>query len=125
MITIFLLGIYNGLFIAWKQNSGSLELKISKLWHLLGRVIILFLFLDIYLKDVYFGLGWVFLFCVFNLSWTVYNLTINLVRRYFGAGIPIFHIGNGGFDGWLKSIMPVQVIWGIGLLLIIANIILL
>jgi len=123
MISIILLAVFNGFIIAWKQNIGAKELRISKMWHLLGRIMIVFIFVDILLKDFYLSIGWVLLLCIFNLSWTVWNFTINLTRRLLGTDISIFHIGDGGFDGWLKSKLPVYAIWLIGFLLIAINLI--
>ena len=122
MITIFLLAIYNGLFISWKQMPEK-EAKLSKYWHQFRFVLMAGIAADIYFKEFYLALGWfVILLCLFNLSWTVWNFTINVVRKMCGRDIHIFHIGEGGFDGWLKSKVPIFFIWLIGLISIIFNI---
>jgi len=124
MITIFLLSIFNGLVISWQQNTSGLAAKWSKYWHLLGRVLILSIVLDcIFYWTIYQHIGfWAYCLSIFNLSWTIWNFMINLTRKLCGSDISLFHIGNGGFDGWIKENIGIKAVWIIGLALILINI---
>ena len=124
MISIILLAVYNGLFISWQQNTNNLADKWSKYWHFLGRVLILSIAFEIiFLHHFYLGFGLIAgILTLFNLSWTIWNLVINITRKLCGADIPLLHIGNGGFNGWLKKRLGVLMVWIIGICFIILNI---
>jgi len=126
MISIFLFSIWNGLSILWQQNIDGKEELWSKRWHLVGRLCILAIVIDLLLfQNIISNIGlFKYLFIVFNLSWTVYNFIINIVRKWGGTPISIFHIGSGGFDGALRKYLSVAQIWVLGLVLILISFIL-
>ncbi len=123
MITIFLLGIYNGLFIAWGQKIKKKEKTWSKYWHGVGRLLILSIFFDGFLfESIVEVIGiLMYSFICLNLAWTIFNFNINLVRKLCGTPIGIFHLGSTGFDKWMISIFGLIGTWLIGFGLIVVN----
>lgn len=126
MISIFLLGIYNGFFIAWAQKIKNKELKWSKYWHVLGRFIILFIMIDSYIfEPVINSIGLLtYCFICLNLSWTIFNLNVNIIRKICGTKIGLFHLSENGVDALIVKKIGLRNVWLSGLALIIINIIL-
>lgn len=125
-ITIF--AIFNGLVISWAHSSGKERLFLSKLWHILGRVLIgvIALWEWYNLKDLSLLTGIVFALTTFNVSWTIWDLTINLVRSKIGLEpIKILHTDTNGINAFIVGVIHNTGFWVLRLLLIIANIILL
>ena len=124
MITIILFAIYNGLFISWEQNTVGKRKKWNTYWHFLGTVIRIMIFIEgIFLMPIYWELGTVLLgWTVLNLSFTVWNFTINLTRKLCGCDISIWHTGNGIIERTIKKYIPIWMIWVLGLVSIGLNV---
>jgi len=113
MITIILLGIYNGLFISWGLGVNGKSVKWSKQFHRLGFFIRCFMFVEFYyFVDFYFGLGLLLLaLSFFNMNAFFYKIAISITRRLCGDHVPLFHLGDKTNRKLNKLKIPIHLVW--------------
>ena len=135
ILIILVLAIANGFLNLWGVDClGNVQKrkKYSKIWHACMAVmkaqgafiIITVLFFPInydltLLKFIFWALLW------FNISWTIYDFTINCIRYYYEKVASIWRVDDGAINGWIKKYLGVTGIWILRGILIIINIVIL
>ena len=130
LLIIFVLGITNGyinLHAVDCKNDPVKCKKYSKMWHngmtvIKVQIAVLILLVLIY----YIGFTWK-LFLIWFLAWvnfssTIYDLSINAVRKFCENIASLWRIDDGRINGFLKKIFGVTGIWIIRGILIVINI---
>lgn len=125
-IFIVLFAVFNALVILWQQNTMKKRIYWSKMWHILGRIIIgaVVLWEWYNIDDTGDWPAWVvFFLTVGNLSWTIWDLVINAFRKTNGTKIEYLHIDQGFNNTVLKVCFNNKnLFWGIRFSLIVINI---
>lgn len=127
-VFVFIFAMFNAYVILWQQNTQKKRKLWSKIWHITGRIIIglvaLWEFYWLEDKSIYMGL--IYFLTVFNLSWTVWDLSINWIRKINGTKIKLLYIDNGINRKILDFFMGNRtVFWILRLILIVSNVVLL
>jgi len=132
ILIIVALGITNGfinLHAVDCKNDPIKCKKYSKLWHIwmaimkaqLAILIISIMFIPIeFIFTFKMFFFWALLW--FNASWTIYDFTINCIRKYYENVASIWRVDDGSINGWIKGLIGVAGIWILRGILIIVNI---
>lgn len=119
---IFLFAIWNAYVVVWGTHGQPTERQqANKIWHgiaLFTKVYIIAL--AIYTSPE----NWLIIGLTgFNLSWTIYDLTINIVRAKW-QGLPILHVDMMPVNSTIARAITKTGFWALKFLLIAINIIL-
>jgi len=131
IILIFLLGAINGFLNLWgvDTNDPIKRAKYSKLWHkgmaIMKAVIALMILIIVLLQGNSFKIGLFWALLWFNVSWTIYDFTINCIRFYYEKVASIWRVDDGAINGWIKKYLTVKQIWILRGILIVINLLLL
>lgn len=145
-VLLILLALWNGKVIIWCQAKvkfiktnevkyAVLYRKYSRQWHSIGliwRAVLGVYFLIYACWGLYIELfdqfSWHVLFIILanylwflNLSYTVYDILINLCMRAFNPEVSIWHIDNKGFNGWMLKRLGFNGTWIFRGVLILIN----
>ena len=123
LLIIFIFGLWNAYVVIWGTHFDPEERqRVNKIWHGLGLFLKVWIIaLAIYTMPVHWFL---ILFTGFNLSWTIYDLTINAVRKKW-QGLPLLHIDSMKINTTISRAITPTGFWIIKFTLLIINAILL
>lgn len=134
---IFTFGIWNGYIVLWGvhkniPNYNERRRRWSKIWHAIGfwlkiqiiavAVHAVYLLQPELLENYLFISAW-FLFA-FNLSWTVYDLTINVIRYIATGHPPLLYIDDKGINAKMIDLLSERGVWIFRAIIIIINVVL-
>ena len=129
---IVTLGIVNGYLNLWGvdvKNNPIKRKKYSKIWHAIMATIraqvAIVILLVLFYQGYEWGLAIFWALLWLNLSWTIYDFTINYIRYYHEKVASIWRVDDGTINGFLKKIFGVTGIWVLRGILIIINIVVL
>jgi len=125
-LSITLFAIFNGIVISWAHSFKRQRKYLSHVWHIIGRIVIGLVagweWYNLESKDTVMAI--LFAATVFNLSWTVWDLVINLVRKSIGKeNIDILHVDSKGINSIVLKVISPTWFWILRAILIIINII--
>lgn len=129
-LTVFtvLFAAFNAYVISWAHTSMQPQRGfLSSIWHILGRVILAMVLFILWYYNGNSLLNLLFLFTVFNLTWTVWDVLINAIRMTNGEEVAIFQTDTKGINKYLFALFfnaPIA-FWSFRFALIIINFILL
>ena len=96
LVTIILLGIYNGLIIQWFNNKNKESSnKYRNAWHLVGWMIRFGIIISLPIKFIPLGIF---------LGWSCYNYIINLILNR-----PLFYIGTTIIDKYMSNYIQITI----------------
>ncbi len=122
-IFTFLFAAFNALVISWAHFKGEQRKTISKFWHATGRLILGFVLFILWKLQGNDLLNIIFLFSVFNLSWTIWDLLINALRKVNGEDIVLFHTDTKGINKYIMKVFfnNAFLFWLLRIVLLILN----
>ena len=126
------LGIVNGfinLHAVDVKNDPVKRKKYSKIWHAIMATIraqvAIVILLVLFYQGYEWGLAIFWALLWLNLSWTIYDFTINYIRYYHEKVASIWRVDDGAINGYVKKYLGVTGIWILRGILIIINIVIL
>ena len=130
LFTVFtvLFAAFNAYVISWAHTHLNPQRGfLSQVWHVLGRVILGVVLLILWFSYGHAVLNLLFLFTVFNVSWTLWDVLINTIRIVNGEEVAILHTDTKGINKYIMALFfnsPIA-FWTFRFALVIFNIILL
>lgn len=122
-LTIFIIfAIWNGFVVIWGTSSNQQQRQnANKTWHKIAVLAKIAMILPVLYAYPY-SLWPLILFTALNLGWTVYDLTINMIRHK-AQGLKILHIDMMPFNSTAARILTPAGFWIVKFSLIAINII--
>jgi hypothetical protein len=139
-ILLILLAWWNGKIITWQQAKAAGKYvkakRYSKQWHSIGkwwRIVLALYFVGYLNRNEYIELfttftwgNFFYLFgnglWVLNLSYTIYDLIINLTMRAFNPNIKLSYIDDKNFNAFTLKYLGKKGTWIFRIILIVINI---
>lgn len=137
LFIVLILASWNAYIILWGTAKNLPELynkrkRWSKIWHKTGWVIrfmIACLILWLMIGNIEFIFSWklfaIWLLAFINVSWILYDLTINVIRKLEANQCSVTYIDNKGFNGFCLKYLGFYYTWIFRGVLVLINLIIL
>lgn len=134
LFIILVLASWNAYIILWglERFDAKKRKRYSTIWHKIGWVIrfmIACLILWLMIGNIEFTFNWklffIWLLAFINTAWTLYDLTINIIRKLEANQCSVTYIDNKGFNGFCLKYLGFYYTWIFRGVLVLINLIIL